>query len=271
MTLIGEIRAKTLRPVRYLVIARGVFMESLPRGRRLPVQPLTSSEKHVSQPRRLPPNPMSTMLHSRFKRPLALAALAACVLFAGQAQAQTADQVAQRLQQRYRALNAIQAEFVQNVGGASLRGTLTVRGDAFRIEMPDQMLVSNGATLWSYSQGDNQVVVQDYDEQELGFSIGQLFTNYLSVFRVTGATQATIGGVHHDVLALVPREAGTSVRDATLYVRSSDAVPTKVRVHDVNGSTLAFDLSNVRLNPRLSSDTFTFRFPRGVEVIDLRS
>ena len=214
---------------------------------------------------------MITMLRLRFTRFVAISAFAASVLFAGQVQAQTADEVAQRLQQRYRALNAIQAEFVQNIGGTSLQGILTVRGDAFRIEMSDQVLVSNGATLWSYSQDDNQVVVQDYDEQELGFSIGQLFTNYLSVFRVTGATQATITGVQHDVLALVPREAGTSVRDATLYVRSEDAVPTKVRVHDVNGSTLAFDLSNVRLNPRLSNDTFTFRFPRGVEVIDLRS
>lgn len=221
--------------------------------------------------RRFPPKPMNTMLKSRFARYAASTALAAIVLFAGQAQAQTAEQVAQRLQQRYRALNSLQAEFVQTVGGASLRGMLSVRGDAFRIEMPDQMLVSNGATLWSYSHDDNQVVVQDYDEQELGFSIGQLFTNYLSIFRVTGATQAAIAGVQHDVLALVPREAGTSVRDATLYVRTDDAVPTKVRVHDVNGSTLAFDLSNVQLNPRLSSETFTFRFPRGVEVIDLRS
>lgn len=214
---------------------------------------------------------MITMLHLRFTRFVAISAFAASVLLAGQVQAQTADEVARRLQQRYRALNAIQADFVQHVGGASLRGTLSVRGDAFRIELPNQVLVSNGATLWSYSEDDNQVVIQDYDEQELGFSIGQLFTNYLSIFRVTGATQATINGVRHDVLALVPREAGTSVRDATLYVRTEDAVPTKVRVHDVNGSTLSFDLSNVRLNPRLPSDTFTFRFPRGVEVIDLRS
>lgn len=192
------------------------------------------------------------------------------VLFAGQVAAQDAEAVAQRLQQRYRALNAIQANFVQTVGSSRLSGSLSVRGDAFRIELPDQMLVSNGATLWSYSQDDNQVVVQDYDDQELGFSIGQLFTNYLAVFRVTGATSATVNGVAHDVLALVPRDAGSTVRDATLYVRSEDAVPTKVRVRDVNNTTLAFDLQDVQLNPRISSDTFNFRFPSGVEVIDLR-
>ncbi|MDX1439078.1 MAG: outer membrane lipoprotein carrier protein LolA [Rubricoccaceae bacterium] len=193
------------------------------------------------------------------------------VLFAGQVCAQDAEEVAHRLQQRYRALNSIQADFLQTVGSTSLRGSLSVRGDAFRIELPDQVLVSDGATLWSYSEQDNQVVVQDYVEDELGFSIGQLFTDYLAVFRVTGATTASIGGVDHDVLAMVPRDAGSTVRDATLYVRSVDAVPSKVRVRDVNGTTLAFDLENVNLNPRLASDTFTFRYPQGVEVIDLRS
>jgi chaperone LolA len=202
---------------------------------------------------------------------LAALALAALVLSAGQPRAQDASAVAQRLQQRYRALDALQADFTQSLGGTTLRGTLTVRGDAFRIELPNQTLVSDGATLWSYSPDDNQVVVQDYAEEDLGFSIGQVFTDYLQVFRPTGATQATLGGVRHDVLALVPRESGTTVRDATLYVRSADAVPTRVRVHDVNGQTLAFDLANVQLNPRLASDAFTFRYPRGVEVIDLRS
>jgi chaperone LolA len=202
---------------------------------------------------------------------LAALALAALVLSAGQARAQDANAVAQRLQARYQAIDALEADFTQSFGGATLRGTLTVRGGAFRVELPSQTLVSDGTTLWSYSPDDNQVVVQDYTEEDLGFSIGQVFTDYLSVFRPTGATQATIGGVRHDVLALVPRESGTSVRDATLYVRSSDAVPTRVRVHDVNGQTLAFDLANVRLNPSLTSETFTFQPPRGVEVIDLRS
>ncbi|HLT46380.1 MAG TPA: outer membrane lipoprotein carrier protein LolA [Rubricoccaceae bacterium] len=210
---------------------------------------------------------MKPMLPLRF----AAVAVAALVLFAGRPQAQDAAAVAQRLQERYRALDALQAEFTQTLGTSTLRGTLTVRGDAFRIELPGQTLVSDGTTLWSYSADDNQVVVQDYTEDDLGFSIGQVFTDYLAVFRPTGATQATINGVRHDVLALVPRHSGTSVRDATLYVRSSDAVPTRVRVHDVNGQTLAFDLADVRLNPSLAAGTFTFQPPRGVEVIDLRS
>ena len=191
-------------------------------------------------------------------------------VFVPQVQAQTPEAVARGLQQRYGAIESLRAQFVQTAGGQRLRGTLSVRDDAFRLDLGSQVLVTDGGTLWSYSRDDDQVVVQDYDPARVGFSVGQLFTNYLDVFRATGASKATVGGVRHDVLTLRPRQPGSSVRDATLYVRSSDAVPTRVRVHDTSGGTLAFDLQNVERNVSLPASTFRFAAPRGTEVVDLR-
>ena len=201
---------------------------------------------------------------------LSLLTLAAFVLFSGQATAQNADAVARQLAERYADVDALAADFTQTVGSQKVQGSLEVRGSSFRLNLPGQTLVTDGTTLWSYSSDEEQVVIQDYEPGDVGFQTGQLFTDYLAVFRPTGASRATIGGVQHDVLALRPREAGASVRDVTLYARSSDGVPTRIRVHDVNGTTLAFDLRNVRLNPRLAADRFRFTAPRGTEVVDLR-
>ena len=213
----------------------------------------------------MPPTTMTPMLRTR----LAALALLAAVL-APTVQAQSPQAIAERLQQRYGAIESLRATFVQTSGGQRLNGTISVRDDAFRLDLGSQVLVTDGGTLWSYSSDDEQVVVQDYDPAKVGFSVGQLFTDYLDVFRVTGATRATIGGVRHDVLTLRPRQSGTSVRDATLYVRSSDAVPTRVRVHDTSGGTLAFDLRDVERNVSLPASTFRFAAPRGTEVVDLR-
>ncbi len=192
------------------------------------------------------------------------------VLCAGQAAAQSPDAVARELQRRYGRVSSLQADFVQTSGGQRMSGTLAVRGNAFRLDLAEQLLVTDGRTMWSYTEDDRQVVVQAYDERQVGFSVGQLFTDYLRVFRATGATKATIAGVRYDVLALRPRASGSAVRDATLYVRSSDAVPTRVRVHDRNGGTLQFDVANVRLNRSLAPSLFRFDAPRGTEVVDLR-
>ena len=211
------------------------------------------------------------MPFSTFLRPIGLLALSTLVLWSGQALAQESPEaVAKRLQQRYGTAETLQADFVQSIGTQRVSGSLSVRGDAFRLDLGSQQLVTDGATLWSYSKDDAQVVIQAYDPAQVGFSVGQLFTDYLDVFRVTGATSAEIGGVAHEVLTLRPREAGSSVRDATLYVRAADGIPTRVRVHDANGATLAFDLSNVRLNRALPASTFRFTAPRGTEVVDLR-
>lgn len=204
------------------------------------------------------------------RRALGLALLAVTVLSAGQAAAQSPEAVARTLQQRYRQVRTLSADFVQSTGTTRLTGRLQVRGDAFRMTVGEQTLVTDGRTLWSYAPDDEQVVVQDYNAAQTGFSIGQLFTDYLRVFRAVGATRATLDGVRHDVLTLRPRDAGSSVRDATLYVRSSDAIPTRIRVRDTNGTLHAFDLSRVQLNPSLPASTFTFTPPRGTEVVDLR-
>ena len=209
--------------------------------------------------------PLSTV-----SRATGLILAAALVLHPGQAAAQSPEAVARQLQQRYRQVQTVTADFVQSTGSTRLTGRLQVRGDAFRMTVGEQTLVTDGRTLWSYSPDDEQVVVQDYDARQTGFSIGQLFTDYLRVFRAVGATRATIGGVRHDVLTLRPRDSGSSVRDATLYVRSADAIPTRVRVRDTNGALHAFDLSRVQLNTRLPASTFQFSPPRGTEVVDLR-
>lgn len=206
-----------------------------------------------------------------FRSPLrfAVLALAALVFSSGQAEAQDADAVARRLKQKYGNVRSLTADFTQTVGRQKLQGKLSVRGEAFRMELPGQVLVTDGDSLWSYSAAEEQVVVQAYDPSDIGFQIGQLFTDYLSVFRPTGASTATIGGVRHDVLSLRPRERGSSVRDVTVYARSSDGVPTRIRVHDVNGASLAFDVRNVRLNPNLPASRFRFTAPPGTETINL--
>ena len=208
---------------------------------------------------------------STLPRTLGLLALVAAVLAGGRAEAQASpESVARDLQARYGQIESLRARFVQTVGQQKLRGTLSVRDAAFRLDLGDQVLTTDGQTMWSYSEPDRQVVVQAYDPARVGFSVGQLFTDYLSVFRATGATRARIGGLAHTVLTLRPRESGSTVRDVTLYVRQSDAVPTRVRVHDTSGGTLAFDLEGVERTARLPASTFRFEAPRGTEVVDLR-
>lgn len=204
-------------------------------------------------------------------RLLGLLALVA-VLTAGQAHAQNGgDDILDRLRERYESTDALRARFTQTVGDASMEGTLILRGDAYRIEMADQTLVTDGTTSWVYSKPDRQVLVNDAIADETAFSPADFFTHYPDRFAVTVAGSETIGGVRHDRLTLTPKSEDTFLREVTLYVRTSDALPTRVQIVDGNGTRVAFDLRDVEVNPRLSADVFRFVAPEGAEVVDLRS
>ncbi len=214
---------------------------------------------------------MNGSLIARFTALLA-AVLLVPVLFSGQAEAQSrsAEDVLQRLRSTYSSVDAMRASFTQQIGEHAMSGTITLQGDRYRIETADQVLVSDGRTAWAFSRLDNQVLVSDHSDEAAAFAPGAFFTQYPDRFRVSVTGSESIGGTRHDVVQLTPRDADMPVRQVTLYVRSSDSIPTRVRVLDGAGSTMVFSLDQIQRNPRLANDTFRFTAPSGAEVIDLR-
>jgi len=203
---------------------------------------------------------------------LLTALIIAPVLFSVQATSQTRanDDVLNRLRATYASLDGLQATFTQRVGNATLEGTIILSGDRYRLEAGDQTLVTDGTTAWAYSRSDNQVLVNHHIDDVTAFTPSTFFTEYPDRFRVEVTGQETLNGVRHDVLRLTPREADLNVREVTLFVRNTDALPTRVRLVDAGGSAMEFQLRDIQKNPRLTPDTFRFTPPAGAEVIDMR-
>ena len=193
------------------------------------------------------------------------------VLFTGQVHAQSGDDLLDRLRERYESTDALRARFTQTIGDATMEGTLVLRGDAYRIETGDQTLVTDGETAWVYSKLDEQVLVNDAIEDETAFSPADFFTNYPDRFDVEVIGSEVIDGARHETLKLTPKNDDAFLREVTLFVRSTDALPTRVQIVDGNGTRVAFDLLDVEVNPTLGGDVFRFDAPIGAEVVDLRS
>ena len=212
----------------------------------------------------------------RLLSPILFAALFVLLLGTGRAQAQTsADALIRRLEAKYDSQQALRAQFTQTVsqGGQmnTLGGTLTLQGDRYRVKTNRQTLVTNGETTWIYTPARDQVLVNDYVEDETAFSPSQFFDGYQERYRVTNVRTAQRDGAQHRVLTLVPREAGAFFQEVTLWMRASDAVVTRLVVEDVNESTMTFTLRDVTFGTETTASTFRFDPPPGVEVVDLRS
>jgi outer membrane lipoprotein carrier protein len=177
---------------------------------------------------------------------------------------------------RYRALTGLSARFSQvtepDGGGASARleGRLLLQGNKYRIETPEETLVTDGTTTWVYTPADSQVIVNDASDDPSTLSPRTFFTDYGRRYRAARMEPAASGRDASTVLHLVPRDAASNYETVALWVREDDVV-TRLRVTDAAGTTYTISLDRIALNPGLGPSTFRFTPPDGVEVVDLRS
>ena len=139
------------------------------------------------------------------------------------------------------------------------------------IETLAQTLVTNGTTTWIYTPSENQVVVNDFVNDEQTLTPDELFYDYPQRFDVESMETVEQDGETYYVMDLVSKEDGAAYQQAQAHVRASDAMITRMRLTDQNGTTITFDLTDIQLNPSLSADQFTFEAPDDAEIVDLRS
>lgn len=181
------------------------------------------------------------------------------------------------LQERYDALDALEASFTQVIGSefsgdsTQIEGSVLLAENKYRVETPNETVVTNGETTWIYSPRDSQVVVNDADEEESTITPQTFLTSSVEQYELQSTQSATRGGTPHDVLSLTSTDSASRFREATLWVRRSDLLVTRLRTTDRNGSTFDLRLHNLVVNPPLEDDPFTFSVPEGVEVVDLRA
>lgn len=194
-----------------------------------------------------------------------------------QAQAQGTDQVVDRLRAKYGKVNTLRAEFTQTIsseaGGdaQTLAGTLYLQGGKYRVESPRQTYVTDGKVIWIYNADERQVLVNDNVHDETTFSPNDFIFHFDDHYQATGVRTVNVSGQKQYMLSLKPKLKDSVYRDVTLWVRSDDLTITRLDVIDVNGAKVTISLKDIQLNPKLSDSLFTFKAPKGVEVVDLRS
>jgi outer membrane lipoprotein carrier protein len=134
-----------------------------------------------------------------------------------------------------------------------------------------RLFVTDGKTLWAYSPADKQVVVQDVDEA---------FASRLPISILAGDCQlrrdfeiaevgnaATRGSAGSRVLDLKPKRPEAGIARMLLEVTLQTYTIGRITVFDLSGNTTVYALTDLKLNPGLSDQQFTFAPPAGVTVV----
>ena len=199
--------------------------------------------------------------------------LAALACLTTTAQAQPPESAAERVDRYLSRLTTLRAGFEQEVLDATgavreeAAGTLAIaKPGRFRWDYrkpSEQLLVSDGRTLWLYDAELEQVTVRKAD-QALSATPASLLSGQgraSESFEVADAGRAE----GFEWALLTPRLGDTDFRAVRLGFRNGGL--ERMELVDRLGQTTRIRFTDVELNPTLADGLFDFKPPPGVDVV----
>jgi outer membrane lipoprotein-sorting protein len=149
------------------------------------------------------------------------------------------------------------------------KGILVLQEEMFRLEMEEQIIINDGESQWIYLTDINEVQIMEHDPEEQMRSPNKLFTIYEEGYKYTYIGAEAKKGKRLQIIDLFPEESGAFMK-VTLAVDAAKNQLHKITMHDKNGGTYSYLVTNFKSNTAVKPFAFNAYDYPGVEVIDLR-
>ena len=190
-----------------------------------------------------------------------------------------AKTVLDAMSQKYQSMNGYTAGFDytysdSGVTGDRQTGELAVKGEKYRLKLPEQEIFNDGKTVWTLIQTDTykEVTINDVSQMEGELTPSNIYKMYLNGFNYRLLADKTYQGKAVNVVELIAQKADSPFKQLKLMVDKSTKDLLGWEMSDGQGGVFTYSFKNLKAAPSLPADYFTFdpkKYP-GIEVIDLR-
>jgi outer membrane lipoprotein-sorting protein len=152
------------------------------------------------------------------------------------------------------------------------KGKLTVKGDKYHMVLPEQEVINNGATIWTYLPEAKEVNIDNYDPNSDDINPFKIYEIYKKNFKYLYLQEKVEGGVLCEEIDLVPEKKDAQYFKIKLFISKKDKTIQGLTMFDKGGNRYKYSVTKFLPNSKVDDTYFTFdpkKYP-GVEVIDLR-
>lgn len=188
------------------------------------------------------------------------------------------DKIINKVQDKYRSTKTVRIEFKEKSHFkltdtmTEIAGVLQMSGkDKYRLDSEDQVLVSNGETLWRYNKLDSQVLVDHAKKTEEDVMLNNFLYEIKDHYFGQLLEEKKDGGVKKYAIKLTPKPSEQSFFSSIkMWVKDKTWEVEEIVYVDYNGNETTYVISEIVFNPNLNTSIFTFTPPEGIQVVDLR-
>jgi outer membrane lipoprotein carrier protein len=218
---------------------------------------------------------------SSMKKLYVLMVLATTVMFAN-AQVKSdpnAKKILDAVSAKFKTFKAPQASFtykIENAQGKALstkKGTVTMKGNRYRVSMPGMEIYSDGRTSWNYDKSSNEVTVSGVESGATAMTPQKLFTNFYDkdfLYKLNG-TKSEAGKTLQEI-EMTPTDKTRPFHKVYVLVDKATNTLYSARFLEKSGNRYSYTIASLKPTAAVSDAEFVFdkkKFP-GVEVVDLR-
>jgi outer membrane lipoprotein carrier protein len=182
------------------------------------------------------------------------------------------------VQQKYKSVNSVEADFVQTNYIASLNQSREFRGKIF-LEKPNffnmevshpakQRQTFDGQYLWVYTPANNQVLKNPVSPDFLHHPFINLLSTMENLERDFFISVCSGEGTSDPSLKLTLKEKYSELREVLISVERKSYQIQTVTIYYESGNYTQLVLSKIKENQKISPQCFHFIPPAGVEVIE---
>lgn len=152
------------------------------------------------------------------------------------------------------------------------KGKMMVKGDKYRLTLPEQEVFNNGTTVWTYLPDAKEVNIDNFDPQSEDLNPSKFYDIYKKGYKYLYLEDKTEGGILCEVVDLVPEKKDAQYFKVRMNIVKKDKSIHSWIMFDKAGNLFKYSITKFNPSAKLEDGDFSFdpkKFP-GVEVIDLR-
>jgi outer membrane lipoprotein-sorting protein len=182
------------------------------------------------------------------------------------------------MSKKYKAIPSFEANITCNLTNEAekvneeFKGKITVKGEKFKMVLPEQEVINNGTTTWTYLPEAKEVNIDNYDPNSDEVTPSKIYEIYKKNYKYLFLEEKTEGGVLCEVIDLVPEKKDAQYFKIRMNIGKKDKSVQSFTLFDKSGNKYKYTISKFTQSASIADNVFTFdpkKYP-GVEIIDLR-
>lgn len=187
-------------------------------------------------------------------------------------------EVLEAMSKKYKSITAFEANLTSTLVNESanvkdeFKGKITVKGDKYRLELPEQQVYNNGTTVWTFLPEQKEVNIDNFDPKSDDLNPSKIFEMYKKGFKYLLIGDKTEAGTLCSEIDLVPEKKDAQYFKIKMMISKKDKSVISWTMFDRGGNRYRYIITKFTPNIKVDDAFFNFdvKAHAGVEVSDLR-